>query len=400
MLIALSIAGINLLTMFGVIESPNIHTYGIFIGMILVPTIIIGAAVNKIIIEQKKALKNLMGKPSSVGDKLELKINLKNKETTMADTSLHPTFYFKIAIGSILSVLTGLFSLIMTTEGITGNIFTIYPLFIPLVGILSIIHIFSKNMFEPKGWREFLEHIWIAFFTIAVSITFMISLKNYVISMYPRTFWETFLGLPFSLQTLMYFIILLLIGGILVRLGDIIELDSSPLKASGITLVLVSIFFLIPQFQLIPLESLHEYISIIFSILLIFYGLTMTVLFYKDAGLRYIVTNERIIKLNTNKLEKSLSYPLSRFKDIEIVQGLLAKRFGYGNVNVLFHRDVNGKDKMQFCVLHGVKNPHLLVNTIKALAKTKKRRKKRKVKSKDNSKVRKKKKRKVKKREK
>jgi len=373
-IISASIAGINLLTMFGFIQSPDVLTYGVFIGLILVPTVIIGGAVNKVIIEQKKALKNLVGTPSKVGDKL--KINLRKKETTMADTSLHPAFYFKIGLASVLSVLTGLFTLIVTREGVTGDIFTIYPMLIPLIGITSIIHMFSKNMFEPNGWREFLEHTWIAFFTIALSISFMISLKNYVRTMYPRTLWETFLGLPFSLQTLMYLIILLLIGGILIRMGDLIELESSPLKASGITLVLVSMIFLIPQFQFIPLEHLHELISIGFSILLIFYGLTMAVLFYQDASLRYIVTSERIIKLKTNKLEKSYNYPLSSFKDIGVVQGLLAKSFGYGNVNILFSRRIKGRKRLQFCVLHGVKKPHLLANTIKALAHKKKSKKK------------------------
>ncbi|MFO7792624.1 MAG: hypothetical protein R6W73_06545 [Candidatus Saliniplasma sp.] len=377
-LVSLSIAGINLLTMFGFIRSPDLLTYSVYIGLILVPVVIIGAALNKIIIEQKKVFEGLMGQSSDDSLKLGLKINLKKKETIMADTKLHPAFYFKIAVAAILSVLTGIFTLIVTAEGIRGDIFSIYPMLIPLIAVLSIIHLFSKNMFEPKGWREFLEHTWIAFFTIAVSISFMISLKNYVRSVYPRTLWETFLGFPFSLQTLMYFVILLLIGGIFIRLGDLIKLDSSPFKASGITLVLVSMVFLIPQFQIIPLEYFHNLITSGFSILLIFYGLVTAMLLYKDAGLRYLVTNERIVKLNTHKLENSVVYPLYRFKDIGVVQGFLAKRFGYGNVNILFHKASKGRKRYDFCILHGVKKPHLLGNTIQVLAQRKMKVKKKK----------------------
>ncbi|MGM0404878.1 MAG: hypothetical protein ACQEQM_01890 [Thermoplasmatota archaeon] len=374
-LISASVAGINLLAMFGYITS-DLLTYAVFVGLVLVPTVIIGGAINKIIIEQKKVLSNLLGKPSDVGDKLELRINLKKKETTMADTTLHPAFYFKIAIASMLSVLTGFFILLVTTEGIRGDILVIYPILIPLVGVISIIHMFSKNLFEPNGWREFLEHTWIAFFIISVSISFMISLKKYIQTAYPRTLWETFLGLPFSLQTLMFFVILLLLGGILVRVGDILNLDSSPFKASGITLVLVSMVFLIPQFQFIPLDYFHELVTSAFSLLLILYGIVTAFLLYKDAGLRYIVTNERIIKLNTNNLEKSVNYPLSRFKEIGIVQDFLAKKFGYGNVNIIFRKITRGNKVINFCVLHGVKKPHQLAKTIKALAEQKRKNKK------------------------
>ncbi|MFW6142283.1 MAG: hypothetical protein ACOC53_06970 [Candidatus Saliniplasma sp.] len=390
-LISVSVAGINLLTMFGIITA-DMLTYAVFVGLILIPTVIIGGAINKIVIEQKKALENLLGQPSGVGDKLELKINLKKYETTMADITIHPAFYFKIAVASMLSVLTGFFILLVTVEGIRGDILTIYPMLIPLIGAISVIHIFSKNLFEPNGWQEFVEHTWIAFFTISVSISFMISLKGYVQSAYPKTLWETFLGLPFSLQTLMYFVILLLLGGILVRLGDMLHLDSSPFKASGITLILVSMVFLIPQFQFIPLDYFHEIITSAFSILLIFYGIVTAALLYKDAGLRYIVTNEKVIKLNTNKLEKSVNYPLSRFKEIGVVQGILAKRFGYGNVNIIFSKVIKGRKRVNFCVLHGVKKPHLLANTIKALAEQKRQKKRPKKKISERKKIRKKKK--------
>ncbi len=373
-LISASIASINLLTMYGYITS-DLLTYAVFIGVILVPIVIIGGVVNKIIIEQKKAIDSLLNKPSHVGEKLELRINLKKKETVMADTSIHPTFYFKIAVASMLSVLTGFFILLVTSEGIRGDILTVYPLLIPLIVVISVIHVFSKNLFEPNGWQEFMEHTWIAFFVISVSISFMISLKNHVQTAYPRTLWETFLGLPFSLQTVMFFIMLMFLGGIFIRIGDILRLDSSPFKASGITLILVSMVFLIPQFQFIPLEYLHQIITSAFSILLILYGIVTAALLYKDAGLRYIVTNERVIKLNTNKLEKSVNYLLSRFKKIGVVQGSLAKKFGYGNVNIVFSNTGKDQKKLTYCVLHGVKKPDQLADTIEALAEHKRKKK-------------------------
>ncbi len=371
-MISVGITGINLLTMFGVITSPDMLTYSVYLGLIFVPVLIIGGAVYKIVIEQKKALENLLGEPSNEGDKLELKINLKENETAMADTTIHPVFYLKISISSFLSVLTGLFVFLAISEGIRGDILTIYPIILPLVFVISIIHLFSNDLFEPKGWGEFLEHTWIALFTISLSVSFMLSMKIYVQTNYPRTLWETFLGLPFSLQTIMYFIIMLLLGGVLVKIGDILQLRSSPFKSSGITLVLVSMVFLIPQFQFIPLDHLHDLITKAFSIVLIFYGVVTACLLYKDAGLRYVVTNERIIKLNTHKLENSYNYMLDRFKKVKVVEDTFAQKFGYGNVIVILNKIVDGGKYVNLCVLRGVKKPHLLVDTIKALAESKK----------------------------
>jgi len=363
-LISASIAGINLLTMFGIIRSPDILTYAVFIGLILIPSVIIGSALNKVFVEQKKVLKNILEKNLEAGYKIGLKKISNRIERVLAERTIHPLFYFKIAVASMLSVLAGLLTFIISMEITIETFLIMNPVLIFLIFLLSIIHIFSKGLFKPNGWEEFLEHTWIALFTIALSISFMVFLKDHVRSAYPRSFWENFLGLPFSLQTIMFLIILLLIGGILIRLGDVLKFDSSPFKASGVSLVLVSMFFLVPQFQFIPLETFFELIVFAFSIFLILYGIFTTFLLYKYADVKYLVTSERLMVLKTNRLENSLTYPLNRFSNIGISQGSLEKKFGYGNVNILFR--TSKRKKTEFCVLHGVKKPNLLANTIRS----------------------------------
>ncbi len=372
-MICVSISLVNLFTMFGVISSPDILTYAIMIGLYMVPFIIISATVNKIFKEEKKAIKNLVKGEMDISRKIEFNIKFKPKETIMADTSTHPAFYVKIAIASILSVSVGLVSFSLFSEGVlVGELNPMLIAFAPLFAVCALIHLFSKNIFGPHGWREFLEHTWIALLVIIFSISFMMSLRHYVLATYPRQFWESFMGLPFSLHTIMFFLIMLLIGGILIRLGDFFKLETSPLKASGTTFVLLSISFLVPIFDFIRWDTLLFIVSQAFSISLIVYGIAVAVLLYKDAGMRYLVTNGRVIKLNTHKLERSLYYPLVNLKKVNMVQDMLASTFGYGNIVLLFKVGKENHRSKAYCILYGVKKPELMENTIKAVSDLKK----------------------------
>ncbi len=371
--VAASITIINLLTIFGVLDTPDLLTYVIMIGVYTLPFVIIGATVNKIFVEQKKAIDNISKGTKDVGRKLELKINFKPWETIMADTTSHPAFYVKIAIASALSVSVGLLSYsVFSQHVLVGSLSTMVPAFGPLVAVCVLIHLFSKHIFGPHGWRELLEHSWISLLVITFSISLMISLRLYITQSYPREFWERFLDFPFSLPTLMFFAILLLLGGILIRLGDILRFESSPLKASGITFVLLSVAFLVPSFDILDWDMLLLIVSQLFSASLVIYGLAVAGLLYKDAGMRFLVTNDRVIKLDTTKLEKSSYYPLAEMKSVEIVQGFLAFAFGYGNVVIKFRLKEGAKKSKAYCILYGVTNPELITNTIKAIAKVKK----------------------------
>ncbi|MFO7990971.1 MAG: hypothetical protein R6U61_01595, partial [Thermoplasmata archaeon] len=371
-IVSVSIAIINLLTIYGIIANPGLLNYLMVIGIFMVPLVIIGATVNKIFIEEKKALDNMIGKPTEIGQKVDLRVNFKPWETTTADTSPHPVFYVKITIAAMLSVSTGVFILMISSGEILTESFTnLASILLPLVFISAVIHLFSKHLFEPDGWREFLEHTWLALLIIGISISFMLYLRDYTHTTYPRQFWESFMGLPFSLPAFLFLVISLLLGGILMRLGDFFELESSPLKASGITFVLASIAFMVPQFNFLDWGYLLVVVSRAFSIALVVYGIATSALLYKDAGMRYIITNERIIKLNTNKLDKSKFYTLDKLDKIAVEHDFLADQFGYGNV-VAFFSDGKKRKRQPYCMLHGIKNPDLIVNTIKAMAQLKK----------------------------
>ena len=367
--VAAGISIINMLTIYGVLETPDLLTYVIMIGVYTLPFIIIGATVNKIFIEQKQALENISQGTKDVGRRLELKINFKPWENIMADTTSHPAFYVKIAIASALSVSVGLLSYSLFSQHVlVGPLSTMIPAFAPLFAVCLLIHLFSKHIFGPQGWRELLEHSWISLLVITFSLSMMISLRAHITESYPRQFWERFLDFPFSLPTLMFFAIMLIIGGILIRLGDIIRFESSPLKASGTTFVLLSIAFLFPRFDLLDWDLLLSIVSQLFAVSLIFYGLAVAGLLYKDAGMRFLVTNERVIKLDTNRLERSSYYPLLDLKDVEIVQDFLASTFNYGNVVMTFNIKKGVKKAKVYCILYGVKNPELITNTIKAIS--------------------------------
>ncbi len=375
-IVAASITLINVLTIFGVIQSPDLLTYAVLIGIYLLPFIIIAATVNKIIMEESESLQKRIDGPKEVGKKIELKINFKKGESIMADTSSHPAFYIKVAIASVLSVSLGASTLLIYPGVLTGgNLRNFLPILLPVLSICIVIHLFSKHIFNPYGWGEFVEHTWIALLAISISISILISLKTYILSTYPRQFWETFLGMPFSLPALLFLVMMLLVGGILIRFGDLYKFEGGPMKSSGITLVLVSLAFMIPQFEGIPWEMLLELISMAFSIALIGYGLVTGVMLYTDAGTRFLVTNQRVIKLNTNNLEKSTYYPLSNMKKVDVMQDFLAKTLGYGNVVMFFKTMDRYKSEKLYCIFYGIKNPHSLAKTIKAVASHKKKKK-------------------------
>ncbi|MGM0509902.1 MAG: hypothetical protein ACQESD_02080 [Thermoplasmatota archaeon] len=364
---ASSIATINLLTVFGILKSPDLMGYAGLVGLFLLPLVVIGAALNKIITEEKRAFQQMAEMPSTSGAKIELKIKFKENETIMGDTTSHPGYYVKISIASVLSVATGLFTFLFVSEGFTGDLINMFPLLLPLIVISATIHIFSKHLFDPGGWRVFLEHTWLTLFVIGISISGLMTLQNYIRATYPKNFWESFMGLPFSLITILFLFIMLLIGGILIRLGDIFSLETSSLKSSGLSIVLVSIAFLVPQFNIIDWNLLLSFISQGFSILLTIYGIATAILFYQNAGMRVLITNERIIKLDTRKLENSSYYPLKYLKNIKIIQDFVSKRMGYGNIVTTFYKGKRNLEKV-LCILYGVKKPKLLANTIRALA--------------------------------
>ena len=371
--IGASISIINLLTIYGILKTPDMLTYVLMIGVYTLPFIIIGATLNKIFMEQKSALENVAKGTQEVGKRLELKINFKPWENIMADTSSHPAFYVKIAIASALSVSVGLLSYSVFSQRVfVGPLSTMIPAFAPLFAVCLLIHLFSKHIFGPHGWRELLEHSWISLLVITFSLSMMMSLRTHITESYPRQFWERFLNLPFSLPTLLFFAIMLIIGGILIRLGDIIQLESSPLKASGTTFILLSIGFLFPRFDLLDWGVLLTIVSQLFAGSMVVYGLAIAGLLYKDAGMRFLVTNERVVKLDTNRLERSSYYPLVDLKEVKIAQDFLSSTFGYGNVVMIFKLKDGGKKTKAYCILYGVKNPELITNTIKVIAKLKK----------------------------
>ncbi len=376
-IVAASITLINLLTIFGVIDSPDLLTYGVLIGVYLLPILVIAGTLNKIIFEEKSAIEKRAKGPKEIGKQVELKINFKEGETIFADTTSHPAFYVKIAIASALSVSLGATTLIILPDVLVeGNITNFLPILLPVFILCIVIHFFSKNIFGPHGWGEFMEHTWVALLVIAISISTLISLKGYILTTYPRQFWETFLGMPFSLPALMFLVMLLLVGGILIRLGDLLELEGGPFKASGTTFVLVSIAFMVPQFQLIPMELLLELVSQAFSISLIIYGMFTGLLLYRDAGMRFLVTSERVIKLNTNNLKNSTYYPLKNMNEVKVVQDIIAATFGYGNLVMYFKMKKRYHKKKVYCVFYGVSDPKAVAKTIKAVRSSKRKKKK------------------------
>ncbi len=371
-IVAASITLINLLTIFGVIKSPDLLTYGIIVGIYLLPFLIIAGTLNKIIVEEKESIQKRIEEPSEFGKKVRLKIDLTRGEKIKLKASSHPAFYVKIAIASALSVILGASSLLILPEVLTdGNIGNFLPVFIPVLTLCVVIHIFSKNIFSPGGWGEFVEHTWIALMVIAICLSLLISLKSYIISRYPRQFWETFLGMPFSLFTLMFLIMMLLVGGILIRLGELFNLEGGPFKASGVTVVLVSLTFMVPQLELIGWDILLKVISQVFSLALIFYGLVTGVLLYNVAGIKYIVTNKRVIKFNTHRFERSVYYLLSSMKKIGVVQDIIAETFGYGNIVMQFHK----RSRSIYGIFYGVEDPYSIAKQIKKATYHKKQKK-------------------------
>ncbi len=361
---AIGISTINLFTVFGIIRSPDVLTYAVMVAIYMMPLVLIAAILHKAVFEEKYALERTLRAPKEGAGISTDNIRLVRGERVMVSMTSHPGFFFKVALACVLSVSVGISSLYMIPPLLESlNAVTFLSVLIPILLLCTVIHFFSKNIFDPGSWDEFMEHAWISLLAISVSISLLMTLNNYITSTYPREFWERFLGLPFSLPALMFLVMMLLVGGILIRMGDIFRFEGGPLRSSGIVFVLVSITFMVPMFQFINWELLLDIISRLFSLTLISYGVLTGLLLYRDAGMRFLVTNKRVIKYNTHRYEKSHYFPLSRMRVIYVKQDFLAKYLGYGNVVMLFA--LAGK-KAQ-CVYHGVNHPSRVAKSIKAL---------------------------------
>ncbi len=381
-IVALAITTINLLTLYGWLESPTPLTYAVIVGIYFLPFLIIAATVNKLFIGEKDIFKSLKDKTNELVKKEKLDFNFERKESIKVVESVHPVLYVKTAIASTFSVtLGGFYFILLRHAPLTAGIDTVLPTLLPVLIVCSIIHFFSKNVFTPGGWGEFLEHAWIALLVTAISISFMISIRKHILQTYPRAFWESFLGLPFSLPALLFMVIMLLIGGILIRLSDIYKLEGGPFKASGSTVVLLSISFLVPQFAFINWSMLLMLVSQAFSIALIIYGIATAFILYQIAGVEYIVTDRRVIKFHNSAPKKSIFYSISKIRKISMAQDFLASKFNYGNIILHLKSKSRLNKPNAFCVLFAVETPGKIVKAIKSLKSYKKPKPKKKIRS-------------------
>ena len=140
--------------------------------------------------------------------------------------------------------------------------------------------------------------------------------------------------------------------------------NRGPLGAISIVLLLGGIAAIFP-----PMESIFSPIAITLLFMLfltvnVMFILSVSIFAVHRGGMRFIVTNKRIISVKDFLFKEITDYPYGSIRSAEVIQGVIGKRYDYGDIRIRMVLD----GKTAFVTIHGIKNPELAKNSILTLS--------------------------------
>lgn len=276
-------------------------------------------------------------------------------EFLLADERPHPMYYLGIGVSIALLLVL---SFILYHK----NIFDIYALLIS-IAITYSVYLFSKKKLFNNHYMKISIRIWSMMFAIWWSMSFINILRYRINEEYPLQFWEKLIGIP-STSFLIFSAILFIFGSIFWRIDTYIYKENrGPVSAVSIVFMGAGIASVFPPVWMIFSESV-VYLTLFAFILS---NLILTVIFASflmRSNVRINVTTRRIMISSKFIGEEVREYPYDYLLSVGIRKGILGRYFDYGDL--IF--TVKKRDGRKTIVLHGIKNPLLIKNTILAMS--------------------------------
>jgi hypothetical protein len=319
---------------------------------------------------------------------VEADIKLQPWETIIFDTTPHSHYFLKLKIAYILTTLLWICLLIIAALGITltttkfvGGVETTVinnPILWWLVIVVSllisgIVYVFTESMLRQHRTMIILSHGWIFLLILILSIVLIQIIQIEVQASYPREWWEEFLGLPFTLASIVFCVIVLLISSILWKIASIApDIYSFPLQTASLTLIAVSIYGLLFPIQTLSQPLVINTLLLIFCIVIIVYGILLLLFINYRGGMRFVITNRRVFAINTFLGKKTEEYFYERIQEADVHQGVVGKKYDFGDITFIAITTIMSatgpKNVRRKFTIYGTRSPVLVKNAILALS--------------------------------
>lgn len=295
---------------------------------------------------------------------------LRPYETLVVNTTPHKLSYYKLYIALVLLVILWSSLLFVIFSENFSDLYFLMSYMVFVLVIISIIYVYSKYVIMHHTSIKILTYIWLILFSIAFTYTTLLFISAEIERNFPGFWWEQILGLPIALSSIFFALIILLLAGILKNLAMIYAPEHRiPITISSTVMMLFSLltFFQNIYLQLITLR-LHFFIGFAFMTI----ATTIVIgayLFYRS-GLRFIVTNQRIIIIDQFFETKVSERPYEQIIEITVNQSFLGKKYDFGDITittVLTTADSDEKLKSQHTII-GIRRPYLVKNALNALS--------------------------------
>lgn len=309
-----------------------------------------------------------------VKDELDRIPQLESWETILFSTPPHAKSFLRMWVSYVFLTILWALALVVSAFSVPIDNRLFWWSFIAVsIAMASFGYGYSRGMLGRNKPMLYACNFWVAAFIFLIGALLM-QMIHTELAATQEQWWERFIGIPFSLASIVFSILVFVISRVVWRIGVLTpKLYSFPFYASSIMLVVISLYSLIfaRQFALLTTSEMLQYLFMVFSGITIAYGLLLVSFITHRGGIRYVMTTKRMI-IYTNFLRHSVEdHMFDKVHDIELSQSFFGRRYNYGDLKVRLllvmqtsRGDIIHKHTFP---LYGVPSPILMKNTIMAL---------------------------------
>lgn len=301
-------------------------------------------------------------------------IRLQPWETLLINSTPHPKHFWNLKLAYALSTFLWVCLFIVSALNISlGETLFWWVLTIVSIMFTASIYVLCESVNLHHRIMAAISYIWIFFLIVALSIIAVLLIQSEVARTYPREWWEDFLGLPFTLSSIIFAIVVLIVSSIVWKVALLVPDNYSfPLYVASTSLILVSVYVLLFPINTLGAPEIRGFLFLLFGIVIIVYGLLLVSYILRRGGFTFIMTTKRIVLVDTFLGKKVQEHFYDKVQEVNVIESLFGKRHNYGDLDIVVSINVRtprGETtiRRKFTV-HGVQDPFLVKNTILALS--------------------------------
>jgi bacteriorhodopsin len=241
------------------------------------------------------------------------------------------------------------------------------------VVIASAVYAQCRGMLGKNRTMIYICNFWAIALIVTVCILLM-KLIHTEVALTKKEWWEGYLGLPFSISSIMLFLLVFIISRVVWRVAYLTPKPYSfPLYAASICLIIVSLYSLslAREFDLLSAPETLQYLFLIFALITILFSFFLVSFINHKGGITYKMTTRRIV-VSSEFLKHSVEdHMFDKIHDVELEQSYLGRKYNYGDVNIriitVLETRKGEKLHRHTFAMHGVPAPMLMKNTLMAI---------------------------------